>query len=222
MSSIDPSAVPSANLPVIPDKVAEQIQAGKDVPLEAISEAAAEMKVTRESTRATPLHGDTLRPISRAQANTLMTGNPQGTLQRGSIPRAPVTRRVIPPPFKRESISIRVPGEPQPQWQNLRAEQVTEGMIVPNVGRVVSIKIGIRYREPEEVVPVRLHEPLDGQDAIPGIITKTFDGGEYELLREHFGRSGARVAVGTDIMLTGPEGNSITVDAKAEVRAFGL
>ncbi len=207
-----------ANLPVIPDKVAEKLRDGKDVPLEEISSAAAEMKDTREASRSVPLRGETLRPVSRAQANTLMTGNPEGLLQRGSVPRAPVTRRVIPPPFRRESISIRVPGEPQPQWHNLKASQVREGYIVPGVGRVVSIRTGVRYAEAGEMVPVTLHT---GEAAeVKAVLLDGYTEADYHSLVEEFGSE--QVAVGTDIVLTGPEGGSITVDAEAEVQAFGL
>lgn len=207
-----------ANLPVIPDKVVDRIRAGKEVSLEEVSSAAAEMRDARESSRAQPLRGETLRPTTRAHANALMTGNPQGHLQRGAIPRAPVTRRVIPPPFRRESISVRVPGEPQPQWQNLKAHQVKEGHIVPDVGRVVSIKIGIRYADAGEVVPVKLYR--FGEDGVLQSAEAGLSQEDAAVLRNSYGS--AMVATGTDIVLTGPEGNSITVDEQAEVQAFGL
>jgi hypothetical protein len=220
VSQIDPSAAPSANLPVIPDKVAAKLQDGKDVSLEELSSAAAEQRAQRESARATPLRGETLKPISRAAANTLMTGNSAGHLQRGTIPRAPATRRVIPPPFRRETISIRVPGEPVPEWRNLRADQVKEGDIVPGVGRVVSTKHATRYSEPEDVVPVTLHLAEDG--AVRTVTHKPFGIAEYERLRDSYGVTGARVAVGTDIILAGPEGSTLTVDAAAQVQVFGF
>jgi hypothetical protein len=207
---IDPSAIPSANLPVIPDKVAEALQRGEDVPLEAISETAAEMKHEREAAKSQPLRGETLRPTTRAHANTLMTGNPQGTLQRGAIPRAPATRRVIPPPFRRERISIRVPGEPQSQWRTVRAGDVQAGWIVPGVGRVVSVLRTTRHAAAADKVPV-FREELQVQG---------YTGEDAARLQGMYGHT--RVAVGIDITLTGPEGASITVDTMAEVQAFGL
>jgi hypothetical protein len=207
---INPDAIPSANLPVIPDKVAEALQRGEDVPLEAISETAAALKDAREADRSRPLHSETLRPITRAYANTIMTGNPQGTLSRGTLPRAPSTRRVIPPPFRRERISIRVPGEPQPQWRNVRAGDVQAGWIVPGVGRVVSVLRTTRHAAAADQVPV-FREELQVQG---------YTGEDAAHLQGMYGHT--RVAVGIDITLTGPEGASVTVDTMAEVQAFGL
>lgn len=212
---IDPSAIPSANLPVIPDAVVEKIQKGEDVPLEQISRAAAEMKAARDTDKARPLHQETLTPTTRAHANTLMTGNPQGHLQRGTMPRAPSTRRVIPPPFKRESISIRVPGEPVPEWRNLRASQVLEGDIVPGVGRVISSERRTRYADAAEQVPV--FNVFRDEPLAP---VQEYTGDDARKLTEAYGST--LVAVGIDIVLTGPEGNELVVDEQAEVQAFGF
>jgi hypothetical protein len=211
---IDPSKVPSANLPVIPDKVVKDIQDGKDVSLEAISEAATEMREKRSLEAAKPLDGRTLKPITRHRANQIISGSPDGKLQRGVMPKAPATRRVIPPPFQRESIRIRVPGEPVPEWRNLRAEQVMEGDIVPGVGRVVEITRQTRYSDAREQVPVTVHEGDPGM-----LVSKTFDPGDYGLLQEAYGST--RVAVGVDIVLTGPEAQ-IVIAAEETVQVFGL
>ncbi len=210
----------SANLPVIPDKVVDRIRAGKPVALEEVSSAAAEMRDTREAARSQPLHGGSLRPTTRSHANTLMTGNPQGHLQRGTVPRAPATRRVIPPPFQRESISIRVPGEPRPEWRTVRASQVQEGLIVPGVGRVVGTERRTRHSDAADQVPVFREEALMNAQ-IPALIpVQDYTGEDARRLLDAYGST--RVAVGVDIVLTGPEGASVTVDERAEVQAFGF
>jgi len=214
-SQIDPSKVPSANLPVIPDKVVKRIQDGKDVPLEAISEAATEIREKSGLERAKPLHAETLTPITQYRANQIISGSPDGKLQHGVMPRAPQTRRVIPPPFRRESISIRVPGEPQAQWHNVRADQVLVGDIVPDVGKVVEVLTQPRYSSAEEQVPVTVHGGAPGM-----LIEKTFDAGEYDLLRKQYGST--QVAVGVDVVLTGPENCQLVVDHAEQVRVFGI
>lgn len=217
---IDPSKVPSANLPVIPDKVVKDIQDGKDVSLEAISEAATEMREKRSLEAAKPLDGRTLKPITRHRANQIISGSPDGKLQRGVMPKAPATRRVIPPPFQRESIRIRVPGEPVPEWRNLRAEQVMEGDIVPGVGRVMDITRQTRYAPAEAQVPISFREAAEwsGVDPAP-LFEKTFGPEDSKLLIEAYGST--RVAVGVDIVLTGPEAQ-IVIAAEETVQVFGL
>jgi len=210
MTGIDPSKAPSVNLPVIPDKVVKRIQDGKDVPLEAISEAATELREKRGLERAKPLHAGTLKPITQHRANQIVSGSPDGKLQHGVMPRAPQTRRVIPEPFRRESISIRVPGEPSAEWHNVRADQVLVGDIVPDVGKVVNIVTQPRYAD-------ALAKALVTRD---GTVIQELSRDEYATYREKFGTT--QVAVGVDVVLTGPENCQLVVDHAEQVRVFGI
>jgi hypothetical protein len=218
---IDPSKAPSANLPVIPDKVAKAIQDGKDVSLESISEAASEIREKAGLEKAKPLDARTLTPITRHRANQIVSGSPDGKLQRGVLPRAPATRRVIPAPFQRERIEIRVPGEPRPEWRNVRADQVRPGDIVPGVGMVMDITRRTRHLPAEDQVPISFREAAEwsGVDPAP-LFEKTFDAEDSKLLIEAYGST--NVAVGTDVILTGPEGCQAVLDERESVQVFGL
>lgn len=75
----------------------------------------------------TPIHAETLRPITRAEANL------RTTLDGKTLQNMPAPRRVIPPPFQRQRV---VGGQHGKSWQNLRADQVKPGDIIPDIGRV--------------------------------------------------------------------------------------
>jgi hypothetical protein len=210
---------PTENLPVIPDKVVDEIRKGRDVPLEAISPAAAEMAAERAAERARPVHMDSLRPISRAGANRLMTGSSDGHIQRGTLPRAPATRRVIPAPFRREVISLQVPGEPRKTWQYVAATEVRKGDIVPDVGLVLRVETVTRYARAGEVVPVTVHHP-DGrteQQLTKAVLLDGMTEADYRRLEATFGDQ--QVAVGTDVRLHGPE-HVLVMDEAEQVRVF--
>lgn len=209
-----------ANLPVIPDKVAAKIRDGKDVSLEEISSAATEMREQRKLEAARPVDGRTLKPISRAQANTITYGNPQGRIERGTLPRAPATRRVIPPPFQRERITIRVPGEPVPEWRTVKAIQVCTGDIVPGVGLVMEVMTQPRYSDAAEVVPVKRSQAAEPGGDIKPIVVQEFDAETSAQLLGAYGSH--QVAVGTDVVLTGPELCQRVLDAGEEITVFGL
>lgn len=74
-----------------------------------------------------PIHADTLRPITRAEANR------RTTLDGKTLQNMPAPRRVIPPPFQRQRV---VGGSHGKSWQTMRAEQVKPGDIIPDIGLV--------------------------------------------------------------------------------------
>lgn len=180
-------------VPVIPDKVAEKIQAGKkDWAIEEVLGEATVEKVAAENVaRAEPVRAGQLTPITHAEAARRRT-------QRGeTLPNMPTMRRVIPEPFRRERISIRVPGEPQKVWMSVKAVQVCPGDIVPDVGLVQDVRSRVRHRRRDEIVLPRLDHLTTGA------------------------RGDDMVAVGEDTILTGPE-HEMVVDSQTTVQVFRL
>lgn len=206
------------NLPIIPDKVAAKIRKGQDVPLEEVSEAAVGLLEETNASRRKPVHAGDLKPITKAQAASLVSGTPDGKLRRGAMPNAPATRRVIPDPFRRPSVNLQVPGEPRPDWGYCRADRVQEGDIIPDLGRVVAVESRIRYAPAEEQVPVTVYRA--GEDGPDPLIHKTFEGPEYEALAGKYGST--QVAIGYEILLTGAGGKVLALDAGDQARVFRI
>ncbi len=92
-----------------------------------------------------PLQADSLRPITRREANARTTFNGD-TLQ-----NMPAPRRVIPPPFRRPRIDAGSHGK---SWTNVRAEQVVPGDIIPEIGLVTGSHEVIRRETVAGVVGV--------------------------------------------------------------------
>ena len=110
---------------------------GEAPPMEAfMSDASLEQAERQTAAAAAPVHAEDLVPISRAEAARRTTFDGQ------TLPNMPTTRRVIPPPFRRPSISIAHHGR---SWQPCRAEHVEVGDTVPDLGRVTSRQIVTRY-----------------------------------------------------------------------------
>lgn len=86
--------------------------------------------------KAQPVHAETLRPITRGEAQRRTTFD--GT----TLPSMPAPRRVVPPPFRRPSVSGGTHGK---TWQNVRADQVGPGDILPDVGLVTSVGEDTEY-----------------------------------------------------------------------------
>lgn len=159
-------------LPVIPDKVADALEKGKDVPLEAfVSPAAAEMLADVQAARKEPVRMDSLTAVSKDDPRVQMN------FGGGSLPKAPQLRRVIPSAYQRPRIAVDHHGK---SWQAARAGSVRPGDIVPGVGLV------------QEARTVTRRASVAGADG---------------------------VAVGLDIVLTGPE-STLTLDAQADVQVF--
>jgi hypothetical protein len=94
---------------------------------------------------------------------------------------------------------------------------VQEGDIVPDVGKVTSIVTVTRYAEAHDVVPIhRDAAELDGT-TVPAIDITFGTEEERRLAQAYLSQA---VAVGTDVILTGPAGNSLTADPGAQVRVF--
>lgn len=84
-----------------------------------------------------PIHAETLRPITRGEANRRTTFNGE------TLPNMPAPRRVIPPPFQRPSVRGGSHGK---TWRNVKADQVRTGDIIPDLGRVIDVR-EVLYRE---------------------------------------------------------------------------
>jgi hypothetical protein len=133
-------------LPVVPDKVAEHLDAGRDVPLEAmVSDAVMEQFEDHVKRQAEPVHAEDLIPVARNDPRIQGPAPGNGSV----LPKVPVRRRVIPAPFKRPSIHIDHHGK---SWQVKHAGSVQAGDIVPDVGRVAKAEQRTRYVRMSEVM----------------------------------------------------------------------
>lgn len=104
-------------------------------PIEAFLSPGA-LEQAEKMTSAEPVHAEDLVPISKAEAARRTTFDGE------HLPAVPTTRRVIPPPFRRQRISIDHHGK---TWQSVRADQVLEGDIVPDLGRVAEVAEAVLY-----------------------------------------------------------------------------
>jgi hypothetical protein len=175
-------------LPVVPDKVAEHLDAGHDVPLEAmVSEKAMEQFEDHVKRQAEPVHAEDLIPVARNDPRIQGPAPGNGSV----LPKVPVRRRVIPAPFRRPSIHIDHHGK---SWQDKRADQVEPGDIVPDVGRVAAAELRTRYVELHTVVkPTELHGRYPSTPVAAGIevVLTGIDG------REHLFEPSQRIRVFT-------------------------
>jgi hypothetical protein len=145
-------------LPVIPDKVAEHLDAGHDVPLEAmVSDAAMEKFEDHVRRQAEPVHAEDLIPVARNDPRIQGPAPGNGSV----LPKVPVRRRVIPAPFRRPSIHIDHHGK---SWQVKRADRVEPDDIVPDVGRVAAMRTSTVYVRMSEVMKL---EDLELHDLNP-------------------------------------------------------
>lgn len=126
-------------LPVIPDRVAEHIDAGRDVPVEAlVSEQALEKFEDHVRSQAGPVHAEDLIPVGRGDPRIQGPSFGNGEV----LPSVPKMRRVIPAPFRRPRIAISHHGK---TWQVKLAAQVLPGDILPDVGKVALVRQVTRY-----------------------------------------------------------------------------
>lgn len=161
-------------LPVIPDRVATLLDAGHDVPVEALSsERVLERLEDQAKQRAAPVHAEDLVAVPK--------GHPVTQIRHDgvSVPRMPVTRRVIPRPFQRPRIDISHHGK---TWQRKPVSEVRPGDMVPDVGRVAleperrtcylqrfhffpaDYDFGLHGHDPNEMISVGLKLVLTGID----------------------------------------------------------
>ena len=86
--------------------------------------------------KAEPVRADRLYPITAGEAAARRT-------QAGAeLPKMPAPRRVIPAPFQRPRVTGGSHGK---AWQEIRAENLSLGDIVPGVGRVVARSVRTVY-----------------------------------------------------------------------------
>lgn len=164
-------------LPVVPDKVAEHLDAGHDVPLEAmVSDAAMEKFEDHVRRQAEPVHAEDLIPVARNDPRIQGPAPGNGEV----LPKVPVRRRVIPAPFRRPSIHIDHHGK---SWQVRHAESVKAGDIVPDVGRVAAAELKTLYRRRIDVLSFEemgpAFDPLERVAAGLQIVLTGIDGREH-------------------------------------------
>lgn len=177
------------SLPVIPDRVVALLEKGQDVPLEAlVSEPALEQAEEAAHKKASPVHAEDLIAVPKGHPVTQ-------TIHDGmSVPKMPVTRRVIPAPFRRPSIHIDHHGK---SWQLLPVTTVKPGDIMPDVGKVAGVSTRVRYRTRGDILGIDVAgsdlSPLDTPVAIGVDVVLTGVSGEEHLIAE-----GERVRVFTE------------------------
>ena len=177
-------------LPVVPDKVAEHLDAGHDVPVEAmVSEAAMEQFEDHLKSQAAPVHAEDLIPVRRDDPRIAGPGFGNGEV----LPKVPQRRRVIPAPFRRPSIHIDHHGK---SWQGRRADQIEAGDIVPDVGRVAAAFPRTRYAQMRELFAEDYDFGLHGRDP------------------------DRQVAVGVETVLIGIDGREHLFEPSQQVRVF--
>lgn len=97
-------------------------------PIEAfMSDAALGQVEAQTAAAAAPLHAEDLVPITKEEGARRTRFNGE------TLPSLPATRRVLPPPFRRQRIDISHHGR---EWTTCPAEAVKEGDMVVDVGRV--------------------------------------------------------------------------------------
>lgn len=97
-----------------------------------------------------PVRAESLAPISPAEAAS------RSTFNGSTLPRHPVTRRVIPAPYRRDSIRA---GRHGKTWQEALAGTVRPGNMVPDVGMVIAVDQQIRR---EDGIPVGMELVIIG------------------------------------------------------------
>lgn len=124
----------------IPDSLGRDVDKAREgkiapPPIEAFMSPAA-LEQAEKAASTAPVHAEDLRPISHAEAARRTTFDGE------HMPGVPATRRVIPAPFRRDRIAIDHHGK---TWQTVRADQVREGDIVPDLGLVTTADEMVLY-----------------------------------------------------------------------------
>jgi hypothetical protein len=135
----------------IPDSLGRDVDAfregrGEAPPMEAFMSDASLEQVERQTAQAaSAVPAESLTPISAAQAAEMTRFDGE------TMPNLPRTRRVIPPPFQRQRISITRHGR---RWMPCLAEDVRPGDTVPGIGLVTARQV------------VRRHESVAGTSGV--------------------------------------------------------
>lgn len=136
------------NIPYMTDNMKRALDTGKDLPIEQLvsDDARAAVEADR-SRRSRPIRADHMVPISRAEAAARTKLTPDGPL-----PLMPATKRVLPAPFQRPRVVVSSLSGHRKTWQSVRVDEVQEGDIIPDLGRVVDVTSVTRR---EDVGPVK-------------------------------------------------------------------
>lgn len=130
-----------AHIIEIPDSLGRDVDKAREgklkgtLPVEAFMSEGALEEVAASTAQAT-VHAEDLQPITKAEAAARTTFDGE------HLPRAPRTMRVLPPPFKRPRFDLDRHGR---AWQTCRADEVAEGDVVPDIGRIAATRTDIRY-----------------------------------------------------------------------------
>lgn len=173
-------------------------------PLEAfMSDAALQEAQDATDRAAAPVHAEDLTPISPAEAAARRTQHGE------SLPSMPVMRKVIPPPFRRPSVTGGSHGK---RWQPVRASQVRKDDIITDLGLVTDVGERTVYRTRREILGLAPDE-LDSASPRPVIARQFSDLLELWDLDE-------KIATGTEIVVTGAGGTVRVFRPDAQVRVF--
>jgi hypothetical protein len=135
------------NIPYMTDPMKKALDEGKDLPIEQlVSGAGLDAIEASKARRAAPVRMDQMKPITKAEATRRRTQFGE------TLPNMPATKRVIPKPFERPRVVVSSFGGHRKTWQSVRVDEVQEGDIIPDLGRVVEITEQIRR---EDVGPAK-------------------------------------------------------------------
>lgn len=189
----------------VPDSVANDLDHGRDVPIEALMpDHVVEAAQLAQAKRTAPVHAGQLQPISHGEAAARRTQHGE------TLPNMPATRRVIPEPFRRPRIDISRHGR---AWEYVPPELVEPGDTVPGVGQVAETETRTLYKTRAEILG--LHDEPVIEVPFPGgkVIEVPFPGGsEFD--------PDTKVAVGTEVVLTGVSGTQCAYRPKDMIQAF--
>jgi hypothetical protein len=119
------------------------------VPLEELAGSRApEILEQARQSRSAPVHAQDLKPISREEATR------RTTFGGDSMPSFPSTRKVIPAPFKRPSISLSSREGDRREWHTVRADSIREDDIVVDLGKVRFVRHFIQREDVAGVIGV--------------------------------------------------------------------
>jgi hypothetical protein len=148
------------------------------LPVEAFMSDAALAQVEAQSrAAATPVHAEQLIPISAAEGRRRRTFSGEG------LPDFPQARRVIPPPFRRPSISA---GRHGKTWGFIEAQSILNDDLIIGIGLVVAVEEKVVYATKAELgisLP-GVDEDFEERVAIGIAIVVTGKGGEVRAFRE--------------------------------------
>lgn len=152
-------------LPVIPDHVAEAMDKGVDVPIEAFSLGDARDRLQDEiANRNRPVRLQDLTPVAKGDERISHYYKRDGN----QLPLVPQHKRVIPPPYQRPAATIRQ--DHGREWAFVTAEQVRKDDIVVDFGKVTDVETKLDHKLRSDVLGITLENMQDDDLVAVGTI----------------------------------------------------